>query len=117
MSEVHLRLASEESRKTSPEIVYQLAESILSKLLAALDMEKAGKAIFEGTLKGRGSQDLGNVFERARLVVQYRNKSGRFLLLWGGGGGFKCFFISREGASLLLLSVSVHLFSPIFALT
>ena len=84
VSEVHLRLASEQSRKTSPEIVYELPETILSKLLAALDMEKAGKAIFEGTLKGHGSQDLGNLFERARSVIQYRNKCGSSLQIFCG---------------------------------
>ena len=45
--EVQPRLASGGSGKTSDEIVYELAESILSKLPAALDMEKADKAIFE----------------------------------------------------------------------
>ena len=65
--------------KTSDEIVYELAESIVCKLAAALDMEKAGKAIFEGRLKGGGSQDLGNHYEGTRSVVQYRNKCGSFL--------------------------------------
>lgn len=45
--EVQPRLASGGSGKTSDEIVYELAESILSKLPAALDMEKADKAMFE----------------------------------------------------------------------
>ena len=45
--EVQPRLASGGSGKTSDEIVYELAESILSKLPVALDMEKADKAIFE----------------------------------------------------------------------
>lgn len=40
-------MASGGSGKTSDEIVYELAESILSKLPAALDMEKADKAMFE----------------------------------------------------------------------
>ena len=47
MLEVQPRLASGGSGKTSDEIVYELAESILSKLPLALDMEKADKAIFE----------------------------------------------------------------------
>ncbi|XP_015770017.1 PREDICTED: dynein heavy chain 6, axonemal-like [Acropora digitifera] len=51
--EVQPRLASGGSGKTSDEIVYELAESILSKLPAALDMEKADKAIFETDVKGR----------------------------------------------------------------
>ena len=45
--EVQPRLASGGSGKTSDEIVYELAESILSKLPAVLDMEKADKAMFE----------------------------------------------------------------------
>ena len=45
--EVQPRLASGGSGKTSDEIVYELADSILSKLPNALDMEKADKAIFE----------------------------------------------------------------------
>ena len=49
--EVQPRLASGGSGKTSDEIVYELAESILSKLPVALDMEKADKAIFEVGLK------------------------------------------------------------------
>lgn len=40
-------MASGGSGKTSDEIVYELAENILSKLPAVLDMEKADKAIFE----------------------------------------------------------------------
>lgn len=40
-------MASGGSGKTSDEIVYELAESILSKLPVLLDMEKADKAIFE----------------------------------------------------------------------
>lgn len=51
MLEVQPRLASGGSGKTSDEIVYELAESILSKLPVALDMEKADKAIFEVGLK------------------------------------------------------------------
>ena len=47
MLEVQPRLASGGSGKTSDEIVYELAESILSKLPVLLDMEKANKAIFE----------------------------------------------------------------------
>ena len=54
--------------------VYKLAESILSKLLTALEMEKADKAMFEVRLRGRGSQDLGNQYERTRSLVQYRKK-------------------------------------------
>ena len=45
--EVQPRLASGGSGKTSDEIVYELAESILSKLPVALDMEKADKSMFE----------------------------------------------------------------------
>lgn len=45
--EVQPRLASGGSGKTSDEIVYDLADSILSKLPAALDMEKADKSMFE----------------------------------------------------------------------
>lgn len=40
-------MASGGSGKTSDEIVYELAESILSKLPVLLDMEKADTAIFE----------------------------------------------------------------------
>ena len=66
---MHLRLANAGSHKTSDEIVYELAESIVCKLHAALDKEKAGKAIFEGRLQGGGSQDLGNQYGRTRSVV------------------------------------------------
>lgn len=45
--EVQPRLASGGSGKTSDEIVYELADSILSKLPVLLDMEKADKAIFD----------------------------------------------------------------------
>lgn len=45
--EVQPRLASGGSGKTSDEIVYELADSILSKLPALLDMEKADKSMFE----------------------------------------------------------------------
>ena len=47
MLEVQPRLASGGSGKTSDEIVYELADSILSKLPVLLDMEKADKVIFE----------------------------------------------------------------------
>ena len=47
MLEVQPRLASGGSGKTSDEIVYELADSILAKLPDALDMEKADKALFE----------------------------------------------------------------------
>ena len=60
MLEVQLCLANGGNCKTSHEIVYELAESILSKLPAAPGMEKAGKAMFEGKLWSRGSQGLGN---------------------------------------------------------
>lgn len=50
MLEVQPRLASGGSGKTSDEIVYELAESILSKLPVLLDMEKADKAIFEARI-------------------------------------------------------------------
>lgn len=40
-------MASGGSGKTSDEIVYELADSILSKLPLLLDMEKADKAIFD----------------------------------------------------------------------
>ncbi|XP_068688294.1 uncharacterized protein [Montipora foliosa] len=68
--EVHLRLANAGSCKTSDEIVYELAESIVCKLAATLDMSKAGKAMFDGRLKGDGSQDLGNHYEGTRCVVE-----------------------------------------------
>ena len=45
--EVQPRLASGGSGKTSDENVYELADSILSKLPVLLDMEKADKAIFD----------------------------------------------------------------------
>lgn len=45
--EVQPRLASGGSGKTSDEIVFELAESILSKLPLLLDMEKADKTMFE----------------------------------------------------------------------
>ncbi|XP_058967936.2 dynein axonemal heavy chain 6 [Pocillopora verrucosa] len=51
--EVQPRLASGGSGKTSDEIVYELADSILSKLPVLLDMEKADKAIFDTDEKGR----------------------------------------------------------------
>ncbi|KAL9959258.1 hypothetical protein ACROYT_G032565 [Oculina patagonica] len=51
--EVQPRLASGGSGKTSDEIVYELADSILSKLPALLDMEKADKSMFETDEKGR----------------------------------------------------------------
>lgn len=47
MLEVQPRLASGGSGKTSDEIVFELAESILSKLPLLLDMEKADKTMFE----------------------------------------------------------------------
>ena len=48
--EVQPRLASGGSGKTSDEIVYELAESILSKLPLLLDMEKADKSMFEARI-------------------------------------------------------------------
>jgi len=48
--EVQPRLASGGSGKTSDEIVYELAESILSKLPVLLDMEKADKSMFEARI-------------------------------------------------------------------
>ena len=49
--EVQPRLASGGSGKTSDEIVYELADSILSKLPLLLDMEKADKVMFEARIK------------------------------------------------------------------
>ena len=48
--EVQPRLASGGSGKTSDEIVFELAESILSKLPLLLDMEKADKSMFEARI-------------------------------------------------------------------
>ena len=45
--DVQPRLASSGGGRTSDEIVYELADSILSKLPDMLDMDKADKAIFE----------------------------------------------------------------------
>ena len=48
--EVQPRLASGGSGKTSDEIVFELAENILSKLPPLLDMEKADKSMFEARI-------------------------------------------------------------------
>lgn len=48
--EVQPRLASGGSGKTSDEIVFELAESILAKLPVLLDMEKADKSMFEARI-------------------------------------------------------------------
>ncbi|KAK3733193.1 hypothetical protein QZH41_008554, partial [Actinostola sp. cb2023] len=51
--EVQPRLASSGGEKTNDEIVYELADSIMSKLPDVLDMEKAEKSLFEVDEKGR----------------------------------------------------------------
>ncbi|KXJ13494.1 Dynein heavy chain 6, axonemal [Exaiptasia diaphana] len=51
--EVQPRLASSGGEKTNDEIVYELADSIMSKLPDVLDMEKAEKSLFETDDKGR----------------------------------------------------------------
>ncbi|EDO31800.1 predicted protein [Nematostella vectensis] len=51
--EVQPRLASSGGGKTNDEIVYELADSILGKLMDVLDMEKAEKSLFETDAKGR----------------------------------------------------------------
>ena len=45
--EVQPRMSTGGSGKTSDEIVYDLSESILSKLPDVLDMEKADKSLLE----------------------------------------------------------------------
>ena len=75
MLELHLRLASGGSHTTNDEIVCELAESIQSKLPVALDIEEAGKAMFEGRLKGCGLRDLGNQCERTRSVVRVKHST------------------------------------------
>ena len=82
MLEVQPRLASGGSGKTSDEIVYELAESILSKLPVALDMEKADKAIFEVWLK-ENSEFILKPFA-PELICESWNESKKLKV--GGGG-------------------------------
>lgn len=58
--EVQPRLASSGGGKTNDEIVYELADSILSKLPDVLDMEKADKSLFKVRWQG-GDYDVDDV--------------------------------------------------------
>jgi dynein heavy chain len=51
--DVQPRLSSGSSGKSNDEIVYELADSILSKLLDKLDIEQANPLMFEPDDKGR----------------------------------------------------------------